>query len=233
MGTRGPTPKPAAERKSAPLSLRLRPYLKEALEAEALENRRPLSEEITFRLQQTLSEDKYIERRFGSAKTYRLLQAIGLGIEQAASKMPETDWLNDRDAFNFVVSTVDKILDAIRPGSIRVPNSEGHTGSVPEFDFHVSTAIATNTWKEIVQSTGPSDRFHNINSQLGAIIGRPNVYRDEYYERLQRRYDELPATHQLKLGDLGHAEQYRRLSKAVEAEMIAEGKDPRLNEDGQ
>lgn len=102
---RGRPPLPADQRKRASINTRLRPPLKERLEARAAEHGRSLSEEIESRLEQS----EQIYESFGGYDTYRFMQLLGgtiFEIEQTTGK----SWRTDLETLEQVREALDLML---------------------------------------------------------------------------------------------------------------------------
>jgi len=122
---RGRPPKTLGEPKRAQFNTRLRPSLKEALDADAQANGRSLSEEIELRLEQSLSQET-------RARDLREMLALALGSEVAALTLalglaarnvaqwapllpPHINLLSDPFRFNQVREAILRVIDLLKP----------------------------------------------------------------------------------------------------------------------
>ncbi|MCH4560353.1 hypothetical protein [Mesorhizobium jarvisii] len=240
MGKRGPKPsgqKPAA---AEVFSIRLRPNLRSMLEEIAEREGRKLSEVINTKLASALGEPLEIERRFGSLENFRIMQILGIAIDRAQDALSPRSWLNDREAFDFVVQTFNAAIAAIRP----VKTERRGRSNDPSENYRASAGIARSVWKDIVEAddTRPFSKFRNINADISTLLGRPTVHRGEYEERRYERENALAAAQGLldwpsdsddastwKEWGQKRAAMIQQASREIENEMIEEGKDPRLD----
>lgn len=181
MGKRGPAPKGQYPGKSKVFSTRIRPDLREKLDAEAAISGHSVSQIVEHRLRRTFIEDDKIESAFGDRHTYLLMQLIAIGLRRARNpEQPEKNWLNDPVAFDAAIRFANGLLAAIRP-------DEPVGGTAPsELDGALVTASAINAplamWRDIHRAT-PSlplsegsreDHFAGmVRSELGQIAERP------------------------------------------------------------
>jgi hypothetical protein len=106
--------------KRASFNTRLRPALKLALETAAKQEGRSLSEEIEFRLERSLDEERHLadalELGFGR-QVAGLMLAIGYVIKEIipARRPGEIGWLSNPEAFHAVVESVNLLLQVIDP----------------------------------------------------------------------------------------------------------------------
>lgn len=123
---RGRPPKPAAEKRRATLTLRIRDELRQSLENEAAKNQRSLSEEAEARLERRTREDRLLpdllEISFGSQLAEMLL-SIGKAMRQAGSsaayisdpKSAGLHWEQNAYAFGQAAIAANVIIDHRRP----------------------------------------------------------------------------------------------------------------------
>jgi hypothetical protein len=106
--------------KRASFNTRLRPALKLALETAAKQEGRSLSEEIEFRLERSLDDERHLadalELGFGR-QVAGLMLAIGYVIKNTApARRPgEIGWLSNPEAFRTVVEAINLLLQVIGP----------------------------------------------------------------------------------------------------------------------
>jgi hypothetical protein len=119
---RGRPPLNPGEAKRASFNTRLRPSLKERLEAEARESGRSLSEQIEFRLERACRDDDALDALFdamvGGARNAGVLLYLGRIFRDASSIAgfnQNADWLDDSGEFEAVRLAVDKALLKLRP----------------------------------------------------------------------------------------------------------------------
>lgn len=235
MGNRGPQPTTG---QTPIFNLRLPQDLRAQLEEHATPGR-PLSKEIIARLSASVTEEREIEKRFGNRQNYRITQILVLAIERAAAKFPDREtWLEDEEVFDFVLDTFVRTLNAMRPGEPKSYSGSSHHSE--------ATNLARGIWQSIYEAgeTRPLDRYRRINADLGPLASRPNVYRAEFERRRSAREEKLCSESNLltwpsddadeatwKQWGEGRALAMRRAAKEVGAEMIAEGKNPRIDEE--
>lgn len=240
MGKRGPTAKPAAERKSAPISLRLRPYLREALETAAQESRRPLSEEVTSRLTRSLREDKDIEAHYGNRANFRMANVLGIAVGRAHTKFEGRDWLGDPVVFDFVMEVVVSTLNASRPGEPQ----DFAVGRIGADGYGEAREIGRSIWRDIAEAGqgDPLNPYKNIADDLSEVVRRPNLYRSEFNSRSRKKLQSLMMEKGLS-SDRDPAwtvdenmdwlrlrgELLKRADSETLEEMLTEGKDPRID----
>ena len=117
---RGRPPLDPGVAKRASFNTRLRPALKLALETAAKQEGRSLSEEIEFRLERSLDEERHLadalELGFGR-QVAGLMLAIGYVIKEIipARRPGEIGWLSNPEAFHAVVESVNLLLQVIDP----------------------------------------------------------------------------------------------------------------------
>lgn len=118
MGKRGPTPKPATERKSEVVTARIRPELLKEIERAAQESKKNVSWEINRRLDQSVKGDRHSEQRFGSRRNELIFRVAALAMGKVGlffGGHRNKDWLNDPVMFEASVRTIDRTFDKLRP----------------------------------------------------------------------------------------------------------------------
>jgi hypothetical protein len=120
MAKLGRPQKDAGSRKSAHLSVRISPKLRDKLETERrqLEGEPSLSRLIEDRLRESFELGKSIDELFGGKKTRQILQIVAeriAGIEIST----QLGWLDDRYTFDQVKSMIDVVLEHLRPAGRR------------------------------------------------------------------------------------------------------------------
>lgn len=172
MGKRGPKAKPAAETKSAPLSLRLHPDLRDKLQAAADQSGHYLSSEISLRLAGSLEYGKRVSEAFGNERNFMLMQMIA-----APLKRSET-WLDDPREFDRCLQSIIDLLETIRPSGPRSQRDQALQMLSSEFGHGV---VADATWAIIkdADTSKPrhlrSDLDHfaiNAKRILGSLVDR-------------------------------------------------------------
>ena len=117
---RGRPPLDPGIAKRASFNTRLRPALKLALETAAKQEGRSLSEEIEFRLERSLDDERHLadalELGFGR-QVAGLMLAIGYVIKETvpARRPGEIGWLSNPEAFHAVVEAINLLLLVIDP----------------------------------------------------------------------------------------------------------------------
>ena len=117
---RGRPPLDPGVAKRASFNTRLRPALKLALETAAKQEGRSLSEEIEFRLERSLDDERHLadalELGFGR-QVAGLMLAIGYLIKETvpARRPGEIGWLSNPEAFHAVVEAINLLLLVIDP----------------------------------------------------------------------------------------------------------------------
>jgi hypothetical protein len=117
---RGRPPLDPGVAKRASFNTRLRPALKLALETAAKQEGRSLSEEIEFRLERSLDDERHLadalELGFGR-QVAGLMLAIGYVIKETvpARRPGEIGWLSNPEAFHAVVEAINLLLLVIDP----------------------------------------------------------------------------------------------------------------------
>jgi hypothetical protein len=88
-----PALKPGSPKRSS-FNTRLRAETKEELEAQAVKSGRSLSEEIEFRLEQSLRDENTLVESLGGKDTYEVLKLFGAvaAVIQTKTGKPTTDW---------------------------------------------------------------------------------------------------------------------------------------------
>lgn len=235
MAGKGPAPKSG---KTPIFAFRLKPHLREALEATADENQRPLSEEITARLIRSLREDREVENKYGNQSSYRMANVLGIAVSRAAARFPNRDWLVDPVVFDFVKESIIATLDPARPPD----GPRDAKGAAAANNYSATREISRSIWLDIAEARqrDPLDPYRNIADELGEIISRPPVYQDEFDRRFRERVADYHRDRKgtktdeeyllLTSKEIGKIhEDLDRIQSEVEAEMIAEGKNPQLN----
>jgi TraY domain len=102
--------------KRAAFNTRVRTALKQSLEAAAERNGRSLSEEIEFRLERSLDEERTLVSAFelGFGRT---VAAITLAIGHVIREAVPPDWTSDPEAFREAVDGVKLLLAILDPGA--------------------------------------------------------------------------------------------------------------------
>jgi hypothetical protein len=121
---RGRPPLEPGKAKRAAFNARLRPALKLALETAARQQGRSLSEEIEFRLERSLDQERHLadalELSFGR-QVAGLMLAIGHVMKEASREYQlrrrpgELGWLSNPDHFSSIVESIDLLLEVISP----------------------------------------------------------------------------------------------------------------------
>ena len=120
LRVRGRPPLDPGVAKRASFNTRLRPALKLALETAAKQEGRSLSEEIEFRLERSLDDERHLadalELGFGR-QVAGLMLAIGYVIKETvpARRPGEIGWLSNPEAFHAVVEAINLLLLVIDP----------------------------------------------------------------------------------------------------------------------
>lgn len=239
MAGKGPAPKSG---KTPIFAFRLKPQLREALEAAAVENQRPLSEEITARLIRSLREEKEVEAKYGNQANYRMANVLGIAISRANARYPDRDWLKDPVVFDFVKEGIVATLDASRPPE----ESLDAVGRTTLDNYRAAREIGRSIWREIAEAPqrDPLDPYRNIAEDLSGVVERPNVYRAEFDTRSREKLRSLMFQEGLASNrdhswseNEGMVWLRRRGELLTQAEcetlseMLAEGKNPRLEEE--
>ncbi|MER8838460.1 hypothetical protein NKH86_06820 [Mesorhizobium sp. M0913] len=194
----------------------------------ALQAGKPISKIINGRLDQSLSEEREIDRRFGSQKNYRMLQLVSFAIERA-EQATGCSWLDDASTFDQALENIQQFLVRARPPS----NNDGPRN--PSAQYASARKAAADLWLSVHEASAPLDRLRHIRNDLQDIFPRADVHRAEFEERLRLRYRELMAhlDDRPPLGSDEHA--WMRFGKAqgalwaqaereIATAMIAEGK---------
>lgn len=233
MGKRGPEPQGG---KTPLFTMRLNPDLRSRLENEAHKSYRSLGGEIAKRLELSLSEPVELAARFGTAANYRIAQIVALAAQAASNRKGGRDWLQDAATFDLALNTIVQQLLALRPSGAKPDPFD-----MDEEDIENSRSIADDILKKIFEANDRNriDRYGAIQNELGDIAKRPIVYRREYMDRVRELtsniYDEMgprPKNADETVDWLTkYSELRERMCREVEAQMIAEGKNPRLEEE--
>ncbi|TIO36530.1 hypothetical protein [Mesorhizobium sp.] len=193
----------------------------------AIQAGKPISKIINGRLDQSLSEEREIDRRFGSQKNYRMLQLVSLAIERA-EQVTGRSWLDDASTFDQALENIRQFLERVRPPS----NNDGQRN--PSAHYATASKAAADLWLSVHEASAPLDRLRHIRNDLRDIFPRAYVHRAEFEERLSLRYRELIT--QLDRPPLDAGEQawmqfgkaqgalFAQAEREVAAAMIAEGK---------
>lgn len=226
----GPTP---------PFNMRLPLDIREELELAAAKNDRSLTKEIVSRLQRSLRTEREVERLYGSKENHRLANILSIAVERAGAKFGGRNWLHDAEVFDFTMELIIRTLGAMHPDG-------SYTGVSDYQVYGDAKKEARLLWRDIV-TADERDRLNpylNIASDLGPLLKRPNVYRDEYKARHGERLGALMKKAGIPLSSLdwnglGEAKRAQYLQqrgelwlqaeREVEAEMIAQGRDPQLS----
>lgn len=180
MGRRGPTPQGEYAGKTEVFSTRIRPDLRASIEKAAQASGRSISQEVEHRLRRTFIQDDRIEDAFGSRENYTVLRIVGLAMQYARVPFHGTpDWRSDPLAFDVVVRTVNRVLEAIRPPGGRPGDVFTETAG----DF-VSEQVPAAIWQAI-QGADPAlpldkgtrdDHLAGLlKIDLGEIADRPQL----------------------------------------------------------
>ena len=107
----GRPPLPPGEGKRYPLNMRTTRKVRDMLEAAAGQSGRSLTQEVEFRLEQSLRDEEARYESFGGRHNYSLMRVLGSAIA-AAETIKGTTWVEDLDLFREVRSIVLTILVA-------------------------------------------------------------------------------------------------------------------------
>lgn len=232
----GPTP---------PFNMRLPLDLRRDLEAAASKSGKPLTREIISRLQRSLYDDRDIEKTFGDEKTYRLIQAISVAIQEARLRIGTQDWTNNQKNFDFVVSTINKILDKIRPGGSIYVSGYDKNSNVPEpvqqlmadakmqaahsnigsGSYFAAQEISDDVWSDIRDATNPTARLARIRESLADVLNRPGLVDAEFWRRCSRKERKLLDETGVQFGDDSYHDIVIEIRKQTISEMQDEGID--------
>lgn len=225
MGQRGPKPSGAQV-----LSIRIRPDIRQRLDELADETDRPLSSIINHQLQRALSEDETVERRFGNAENYRVMQVIGMAIDRAERDKGSGSWLDDAATFDLALAAIMEVLQQLRPGGRRDSGMAVETAS----ELLAAQKNSTAVWAEIVEadSTPMLDRKRAIKKDLASHLEAPTMFtiRSEFQKRFNDRLRKLREMAGGRSEEWPTNSFIEQAKDEVEAEMQDEGKDPRLSE---
>src|SRR5882757_4060924 len=118
---RGRPPKTAGESKRSKVFMRMRPSVKAALEAEARQTSRSLSEEVEARLEASLRGERSIDERLDdmygrhAAELLKLIGRIFRGAPAWAGVSAEDEWLNHPIAYAMAERQIRRVLERLRP----------------------------------------------------------------------------------------------------------------------
>jgi len=118
MGKRGPKPDPEFGDQKTVLSTRISQETRDALEAAAKANGRPLSREIERRLRRSFEDDQKIIDTLGGPQLYAMLRMVAEAMNLAGTIRGDgnhADWLNKPDAYDRALWATIRVLDALRP----------------------------------------------------------------------------------------------------------------------
>lgn len=111
---RGRPPKPAAQVKRANLTFRTRDELREMLVESAKRSQRSLSEEVEYRLEQSMSGEEALLDNLGGPNTKRVLRPLLIFFELL--HMREKDWVTDGEVAKTLGDSIKLIVDAVASG---------------------------------------------------------------------------------------------------------------------
>jgi len=118
---RGRPPKTGGEVKRSKVFMRMRPSVKAALDAEAREAGRSLSEEIEARLEASLRGERSLDERLDdiygrhAAELMKLIGRILRGSPAWAGVSAEDEWLNHPIAYTMAERQIRRMLERLRP----------------------------------------------------------------------------------------------------------------------
>jgi hypothetical protein len=190
---RGRPPLEPENAKRASFNTRLRPAVKLALGAAAKKEGRSLSEEIEFRLERSLEEERQLtdalEHVFGR-QVAGLTLAIGCVTKEALPGRRRGSWLSDRKTFRLAVKSINLWLQAIDPASHptvlsglrRALDDTSYKSSYPEMAAGIVARGLAETDEEMEFDFGPW--VSTIQRCLGS----------EVIARLRARFIEPPSS---------------------------------------
>lgn len=122
--------KPGNDKKTAALSLRITEEMRARLDAAATKNKRPLSDEIAHRLEQSFGPDKERARvfdEFGSRQNFAACYAIADVMRLLKSRTGK-DWSKDAAAHRELVEGVSHLLNGLAPPGDSKPSPDVKPG---------------------------------------------------------------------------------------------------------
>ncbi|MER9870822.1 Arc family DNA-binding protein [Mesorhizobium sp. M0136] len=233
MGKRGPAP---GSGKTPIFTMRLPTDLREKLTEKAEAAGLSLSRQIELRLSKSFDEEDAIENRFGSKENYRIMQVLGMAIDAAKEKYDAKSWLHDPEVFDLVVETFNRTIAPLRPTDDR----QMFERASPTQRYSDAINIARQSWAAVAEAKSPRTKY--IKADLADVADRPTIHRGEFELRSKERLAQflfeggMPASSPDDLEDRmkwlrQRGELLQRAENEIAAEMISEGKDPRLSDE--
>ena len=133
------------------MSFRVTPEFKAKLDQIARKSGRSLAQEIEFRLERSLDEERHLADALElvfDQRTAGLMLAIGCVVKEADERR---DWLSDPEAFRVVAQCIKIWLEALDPAGnpktwARLRKAlEVDTGKIPELSAAIVAAVLTET----------------------------------------------------------------------------------------
>ena len=168
---KGPAPKGEYTGKSSVFSTRIRPDLREELEAATKTSGRSLSQEVEHRLRRSFVEDDKIADAFGDRRTYRMMRLISdaIHLSQENHHRPNS-WLDHSYAFEIAVYAARGVLEAVQPNGPALDDDALNASAA------LGDMIAAKIWRDVVKADdsiplSESTLADRINSIAKADIG--------------------------------------------------------------
>lgn len=160
---RGRPPKPVAARKRNNLTIRLRDQTKAAIEKQAADNQRSLSEEAEHRLERSFDFDAEL----GGQRTAALIKTIARAMNATGSEAAllatgrrvGDGWLSHPYSYDQAVRAVVEVLKIFRPpGEIVLPRVEEHLEGISPAPGEDQATMRR--------------RFELVSENLGKLLGQ-------------------------------------------------------------
>lgn len=161
--------KAAAEKRSAPLSVRVTPDLHERLRAASEEASRTISQEIELRLRESFNQDQ----RFGGPFLYALFRVLAERISEIEHQTG-AKWHKDRFTYDQVKDCVDGVVEHFRPrGRAKVPARLVHENLTEKGARAMGSTFARDAVAVLEMALrNPDGAFATYFTAAGPIVGK-------------------------------------------------------------
>jgi hypothetical protein len=185
MARKGRKPQGEYAGKSAVFSTRITPKLRAALECEAERSKRSLSQEVEWRLRQSIEQAEKLERIWGEPRNRALAQIVSR-LARGVEAFTGASWREDAFTFLALKSAIEVVLSQLRPAPpatlpVRIEQMaelESPHSEQLRSPGGVGSAVGLGLWGQVeITDEPPMDHAGNT-AYAGEFYAMPQIRRD-------------------------------------------------------